>query len=101
MEIKTKYNIGDKVEIEKYFTQMNTCPICEGEKIITIKKQKFFCPKCNGSGLIETKVKKPITIDITDIIVKSHYNQKIEITYISDHSDWGSDNYYSFTEIEN
>ena len=57
MEIKTKYNIGDKVIVAGKTSRpvQMVCPCCEGERRVEIKGILYPCPKCNGRGILPTE----------------------------------------------
>lgn len=98
MDIKTKYNIHDKVTIEDWVETYTTCPICEGKGIIAIKDKDFRCPECNGKKHLEVEEKQSFTVEITDIIIKVNSDGNIKTEYIADWSDWGPNNYHYFYE---
>jgi len=98
MEIKTKYNIHDKVNIQDYITTQVICPICDGKGTVTIKNNDFCCPNCAGNKMLKVETKKSMTVEITDIIISINSNNHIEIKYISDYSGWGAENYHTFYE---
>ena len=52
MEIKTKFNLGDKVVgILHYMKEIFIpCSTCDGIRMIIIKDKKFECPDCYGEG---------------------------------------------------
>lgn len=56
MEIKTKFNVDDIVYVcrQKKTNESESCKICDGKGIITIKGDNFICPKCNGNKYIHT-----------------------------------------------
>ncbi len=98
MEIKTKYNIHDKVTIQDYVTTYTDCPVCETKGTITVKNINFECPYCLGRKTIKKDIKKSMTVEITNIIISINNNGNVEIKYISDYSDWGPENYHIFYE---
>jgi len=52
MELKTKFNIGDKVATIQNFSEevFKTCLTCEGSGKIQVKDKEFNCPDCYGNG---------------------------------------------------
>jgi len=52
MEIKTKFNLGDKVLGISHCTKeiIIPCSTCDSTGEITIKDKKFECPDCYGEG---------------------------------------------------
>ena len=50
--MKNKFNIKDKAVFIEYDYYPEKCNICDGKKKVTIKNEKFECPKCNGKGSI-------------------------------------------------
>lgn len=57
MEIKTKFNLGDKVYPITYRMEVvkQTCNLCEGKGFVYVKTKKILCPEegCYGKGKIE------------------------------------------------
>ena len=101
MEIKTTYNIGDKVTIEDYVTTYEQCSFCEGKGHIKFKGRKIWCPDCKGKGKVEKTELKPVTIDITDIDIHIDYQNHISIRYTSKHYTDGGNPPRSFSEVVN
>ncbi|MBQ3512543.1 MAG: hypothetical protein IJA32_01915 [Lachnospiraceae bacterium] len=61
MQIETKFNVGDTVYVCKNNStkDLETCKICNGKGVITVKDESFCCPKCHGGKFTYTKrVKK-------------------------------------------
>lgn len=57
MEIKTKFNVGDKIYTVKpaevtYHKKRVICDVCDSTGVIVFKDHRFICPKCHGA--IET-----------------------------------------------
>lgn len=52
MDIKTKFNIGDKVVIIECCSKevFENCTTCNGTKEIIVKDKIFDCPDCHGYG---------------------------------------------------
>lgn len=52
MEIKTKFNLNQKVyPIRRYRKEVVTsCPTCDGIGEVTIADKEYTCPGCYGSG---------------------------------------------------
>lgn len=58
MEIKAKYEVGDKIKFLNEETRINymTCPCCNGEKEIKGYDNNFYpCPLCDEEGRIQEK----------------------------------------------
>lgn len=47
---------GDTCYHVDYFNSKYDCPICNGEKKITLNGENFTCPKCHGYGYLEKRV---------------------------------------------
>lgn len=61
MEIKTKYNIGDKFYTDTFANRdykTVKCPVCEGKEKLIINDFAFKCPKCYGYGEISVSKAK-------------------------------------------
>ena len=84
MEIRTKFNIGDKVWVIDSRKVEDICPICEGKGYVIIKNENFRCPKCNAYRKINERNEYFIEgqIKITDIRVWCLYEP--EIRYFDD-----------------
>ena len=48
-----KYDIYDTVIIPCTEMGKRTCPICDGKGYITVKEERFNCPKCNGDTYLK------------------------------------------------
>ena len=80
MELKTKFNIGDKVTgISHYRKEVFIpCLTCDGIGEITIKDKNFKCPDCYGEGgNTEYKTKEWNTANEEGVM--SGYNNVIKI----------------------
>lgn len=57
MKIETKFNVGDEVYVCKNNStyEKETCRVCEGTGVISIKAETFCCPKCHGNKFTCTK----------------------------------------------
>jgi len=77
-----KFDIDDSVYIiHKYnITEKITCPICNGKKIITYKKEIFSCPKCFDEGYL-TKYKKMWDFSSTSRTIEAIVITKNEVVY--------------------
>lgn len=53
MEIKTKFNVGDKVWTINQGEVQEKCPICNGKERVKIKNKSYMCPECNGDGYVK------------------------------------------------
>lgn len=81
--IKTKYNIGDIIEVELETTTREYCPYCNGHSIITFNDKDYKCPVCNGDGMtykwIPVKCKREI--EGIDIFYNGKPKSSVTITY--------------------
>lgn len=70
MEIKTKYNLGDKVyQIHSYSKEeFAKCPACEGRGHVYVNEFKFTCEKCYGHG--GTAVYPPVKWHVSNEVGK-------------------------------
>lgn len=51
MIIETKVNLGDLVwVISQGELKYTPCTVCNNERTIIYKGEKFYCPKCHGTG---------------------------------------------------
>lgn len=62
---------GDTCYYVDYHYIKNTCPICNGEKKITLGGEKFKCPKCNERGYLSKT-----RYEVKEKIVKRIYFEK-------------------------
>lgn len=99
MEIKTKYNIGDKVFYIKVKNNVEEkiCHICNGIGTTTIQEESFICPKCDGKGYLRSilpatwQVCGPLTIGQVQVTVKNFKKDKTQIfDNIGDYSGEGN-----------
>ena len=56
MDIKTKFNFGDKVIAIKLGSKdvIHKCDFCDGLGYFSHKEEKLRCHKCNGEGVTRT-----------------------------------------------
>lgn len=54
MDIKTKYNLGDRVLVSADLILRQTCPFCEGKGFRTLQGTdfKFYCQNCKDGQLV-------------------------------------------------
>lgn len=52
MEIKTEFNVGDKVYFIENYVEQKECDVCEGVGSVNIKGQLLSCPKCMGNKCV-------------------------------------------------
>ena len=73
MEIRTKFNVGDKVWTIRQSEVAEKCPICNGKEKIKIKNKKYRCPECDGDGYIRKLYPEWVVFDrkreIKEIII--------------------------------
>lgn len=85
MEIKTKFNVGDKIYTVKpaevtYPKKRVTCDVCDSTGEIVFKDRRFICPKCHGT--IETcstgrfRYSQPDKVPKTVGVIKVEYGPK-------------------------
>jgi predicted RNA-binding Zn-ribbon protein involved in translation (DUF1610 family) len=84
MKIETKFNVGDKAVFIEYDYYPEKCNICDGKKKVTIKNEKFECPKCNGKGSISLNKKWQVNDDFGLSKILTIYSQRGE-TYAAFH----------------
>lgn len=84
MEIKTKFNVGDKVFVIDKNRITMVCPECQGIGELKFNEITYYCKECNGKGKVQSD-------DLKWVI-----REKVkEITKIDTHSDrGGTDIYY-------
>jgi len=110
MEIKTKFNLNQKVSIIAlgYDNKCIPCSTCDGKGGIYVKKKDFFsCSSCLGSGHHYKSVKNKWSITVTSIIGKisvdiyskealedNYSSNKNRIVYMLDSTGVGSGSFY-------
>lgn len=50
MELKTKYNVGQRVKIEAEYMCDKECPFCNGQGYLMINSNKVKCKTCDSTG---------------------------------------------------
>lgn len=50
MELKTKYNVGQRVKIEAEYMYDKECPFCNGQGYLMINENKIRCKTCDSTG---------------------------------------------------
>lgn len=50
MELKTKYNVGQRVKIEAEYMYDKECPFCNGQGYLMIDENKIRCKTCDSTG---------------------------------------------------
>ena|GEM_PF-6237875 len=58
MNIKTKYDINQKLYILNELSYRKTCPMCKGATNIVLENELIDCPLCHGSGWVWSKDNK-------------------------------------------
>jgi RecJ-like exonuclease len=85
MEIKTKFNVNDKLYVIGVNKKEERCKICNGTGTVLIKKKIFTCPECNGKGREFTKQHWEIYMSETypeKINIEIEEGQKPKISYV-------------------
>lgn len=87
MKIETKFNVGDVVYVCRNDStyEKESCKICEGTGVISIKAETFSCPKCHGNKFTCTKRVNKFTPEkriIRKVIVSVSENNGTIQTYI-------------------
>lgn len=62
MEIKTKFNVGDKVKVLADPIIKTTCPFCKGQKFIMIGDTKLYCQNCDD-GVLKSRMNHRQLVD--------------------------------------
>jgi len=80
MEIKTKFNLGDKIVRISHCTKeiLIPCLTCDATGEIMIKDKKFECPDCYGEGEY-TEYKPEAWYIVTDEGILSGYDNIVKI----------------------
>lgn len=73
MDIKTKYNLGDKVLVPADMILRQTCPFCNGKGFVILKDgSKFYCQNCEDGQLVtRTNDRKLVEGTITKVSVET------------------------------
>ena len=85
MQIDTIFNVGEVVYICKNKTkrEKESCKICDGIGVISIKDKTFDCPECHGNKTVRVKSVRNFVPErriITKVIVSiTENNEKIQI----------------------
>lgn len=52
MEIKTKFNVGDKVWVINEINGYEKCPKCRGNGKVLVGNIDYYCKECYGEGKV-------------------------------------------------
>lgn len=65
MEIKTKFNLGQRVwRVEDLYTRTTgVCKVCNDTKVVNIKGQDFVCPNCANNNHVKHFHRKYVSND--------------------------------------
>lgn len=90
MEIRTKFNVKDKLYVIGINKQEEECKICNGIGRVLIKHKSFSCPDCNGKGRQYTGKHWEIYMSETyprKIYIEIEEGEKPKISYVFRWSD--------------
>lgn len=88
MNIKTKFNVGDKIWTIYETEPIEKCPLCNGAEMVKIKNKNYICPECKGNGYITKKYFEWVVFVYAKEIIKIIINHDKKLIYSVGHNEY-------------